>query len=252
MDESLSRTRRRIKDTLLCNRFVLFCTFTFDENKVPDRYDFKSLRKSLSSFFNNYKKRVDTNFRYLFVPEHHKDGAIHFHGVTSYINDLICPEKIWKRMDDGTIAMVPNTKGYLDWPRYSKRFGFFSCSLIKDRERCATYVSKYITKDLTDWGKNAQLVLKSKGLLKPELVYDSDSDFLQIPADDVNNEWCKAAWADEEYTARFYKHWSCPGDLISWDDYWKYQQWPDFEADESGCIPVTVEQMEFLKGVKPV
>ena len=248
MDESLSRTRRIIRDTLLCNRFMLFCTFTFSPDKVPDRYDFQGLRKSLSQFFNNYRKRHDPNFRYLFVPEHHKDGAIHFHGVTTFIRDLVEPGTVWKRMTDGTLQQVPNTKHYLDWPAFSSRYGYFSCSRIRDNDRCATYVSKYITKELTDWGKGCQLVLKSKGLNKPELVYDSDTDFLQLHPNDIDNEWCRSAWADEAYTARFYKHWSYRGDeVVPWEDRWKYVQWPAYEPDEKGCVPMTAEQLEFLR-----
>ena len=99
-----------------------------------------------------------------------------------------------------------------------------------------------------DWGKGCQLVLKSKGLNKPELVYDSDNDYLQLPANDVDNEWCKAAWADEAYTARFYKHWSYSGgEIIPPEDWWMHYQWPDFPVDDAGCVPLTFDQLTFLR-----
>ena len=47
LEESLSRTRRIVRDTVLCNDFSLFCTFTFSPDKVPDRTDYDSLKKSL-------------------------------------------------------------------------------------------------------------------------------------------------------------------------------------------------------------
>ena len=264
MDESLSRTRRIIKDTILCNSFSLFCTFTFDSSKVEDRFDFPSLRKQLCQFFNNYRKRYDSCFRYLVIPEHHKDGAIHFHGVITLPRGLCTPLYVYKHINEGFSYRFKNKNHYCDWPAFSERFGYFSCSLIRKPEACSTYVAKYITKELAQWGKNYQLVLKSKGLKKPELVYASDTDRLQLKPNDVDNEWCQSAWADEEYTARFYRGWWYPEKDLQWlgDDEtgrvayrsedvdkfynpWKYKAWPSYD-ESTGCAPLTAEQIDFL------
>lgn len=42
LDESLCRSRRNIRDIILCNRFVYFCTFTFSDCKT-DRSDLDAL-----------------------------------------------------------------------------------------------------------------------------------------------------------------------------------------------------------------
>lgn len=248
MDESLYRTRRTVKDTILCNDFSYFCTFTFSPDKVDDRTDYPALSKALRKFFNNYKTREFPSFKYMLIPEPHKDGAIHFHGVVNTLYGLCTPLYIYKRICDGFSQKFPNRKHYLDWPAFSERFGYFSCSKIRDCEKCATYVSKYITKDLAVWGKNQQLVMKSKGLKKPELVYSTDDgrDRLWIPPNDCDNEYCQAAWATEEYTARYWRGWWNPPahEIIDWEDLWKYKQWPDFN-NVTGCEPPAIEQMRF-------
>lgn len=242
--ESLSRTKRNIKDTILCNDFALFCTFTFNKLKVSDRTNYPVLRKQLSQHFNNYQKRHDKFFKYMFIPEMHKDGSIHFHGVCSYIKDLTCPPTILKRMDDGTLKSVPNTKHYLNWDYYSNRFGFFSCSLIREQSKCATYVAKYLTKDLLTWSnKGGRIVFKSHGLKKPELVYDGNEMSLGfLKPTDCDSEWCKAAFASEEYTARFYRHWTypCDADIIQPQDWWRYEKWRPYLLDNNGLTPMTI------------
>lgn len=254
LEESLSRTRRNIVDTILCNNFDLFCTFTFSADKVEDRPDYKTLRKQLSQHLNNYQKRKSKNFKYLFIPERHQDGAIHFHGVCTNINDLICPEYIQKRMPNGDVKFVPNTKQYLDWRYYSDRFGFFSCSRIVHHGKCAKYVAKYMTKDLLTWvNKGGRIVFKSQGLDKPELVYDGDEQTLgALKPTDCDSEWCKASWADDEYTSRFYRHWSYPhkNDIIQPEDWWKHAQWRKFNISDTCVEQMTIKDLIIKHEVK--
>ena len=63
MSESLSRSRRLIQEYILCNDFRLFCTFTFDGEKVADRTDYKDLKKRFSKALNNYRNRYDPDFK---------------------------------------------------------------------------------------------------------------------------------------------------------------------------------------------
>ncbi len=95
LDESLCRSRRNIRDIILCNRFVYFCTFTFSDCKT-DRSDLDALSKALRQFFNNFKKRYAPDFKYIIVPERHKNGTWHFHGLISGIpsTEFVCPETI--------------------------------------------------------------------------------------------------------------------------------------------------------------
>ena len=144
LEESLSRTRRRLVDLALCNRWSHFCTFTFADN----RYDYVECKRRLTQFFNNYKKRVSSDFRYLVVPECHQDGAFHFHGFVSGIVDFECPDFVKKKFEDGHYEDVPNTKRYLRWKSYN--LGWFNASVIRNHYATALYCSKYVTKDLVN------------------------------------------------------------------------------------------------------
>lgn len=206
MSESLSRSRRLIQEYILCNHFDLFCTFTFDKAKVRDRHDYKELKKQFSKFLNNYKNRHDKNFKYLYIPELHKDGAVHFHGVMTMPYYLCSHREIYVRIG-GVKRKVPNKKGYMDWRHYSERFGHFSCSWIRDNVRCAVYVSKYMTKDLAQWfERNGQIVMHSKGLARPELVFvESDTPIPgQSKDSDFKGEFCEVAMRDILETSEVY------------------------------------------------
>ena len=205
LPENLIRARRNVRDLILCNPFEFFCTFTFNAEKI-DRYDFPRCKKRLSQLFNDYKKRYAPNFRYLVVPEFHKDGAVHFHGVVRGIRpeDLTVPETIWKRdKKTDNLEKAPNTRKYVDWSYYSKKLGFFSCSRIRNPEKCAWYVSKYITKDLVDLPLGGNLYLASKGLSRPELIFDCD-DVPMTFQPEYQDEFVMMAYQPEETTYGVY------------------------------------------------
>jgi len=190
-DENLSRARRTIRDLILCNQFDYFCTFTFNHEKV-DRYNFAACKKKITEVFKNYKTRYSPDFRYLIVPEFHKDGGLHFHGLVRGLHpgSLTVPGQVYKRnRQNGKLELVPNTKGYADWSYYSKKLGFFSCSRIKDYEKCARYVSKYITKDLVNLALGQRVFMSSSNLNRPELVFDCDDVPRMFGHADFENEF---------------------------------------------------------------
>lgn len=197
LDESLCRSRRAIRDLILCNHFEYFCTFTFAD---PDmRYDLEACKKVLLRWFNNFRDRYAPAFRYLVVPEQHKDGAWHFHGVVVGIPsaEFSVPKYIMVR-DRKTqqLREILNAKGYVRWGRYSKRFGHFDASKIKHYEACAAYVSKYITKALADMTKGKHLYFASSGLQRPELVFDEDDlPFPPTLEAEYEDEFCRISWA---------------------------------------------------------
>lgn len=187
--DSLSRSKRNITDLILCNQFDYFCTFTFDPEKI-NRFDYNDCQKKLRKFFDNFKQRYAPDFQYLIIPEHHKDGAFHFHGVCSGFpeSELVVPDYIYKRVD-GQYIPIKNYRLYLDWPRYHKAFGFFNCSKIRNYNACAFYVTKYVTKDLVDVGKGRAVYMCSQGLKRPELVYDVD-DLPVVFNAEFENDYC--------------------------------------------------------------
>ena len=193
--EALSRAKSIITEIALNNKFDYFCTFSFDKDKI-DRYDLKECYKRLRLFFKEFKKRYAPNFQWLIIPEFHKDGAIHFHGLVSGIPDgeLTVPDTIMKRMSDGEIAVVPNTPKYLYWARYSKRFGIFNCSKIKTSEGVAYYVTKYVIKELSKIPTGVNLYAHSKGLKKADVIYHSYNDSEMLITPSYKNDFCKVAY----------------------------------------------------------
>ena len=81
LSNSISRTRRRIFELAACNTWDWFFTGTLDGEKC-DRNDLNGTFKRLSQFVRDYrKKQTGERIMYLIVPERHKDGAWHFHGL---------------------------------------------------------------------------------------------------------------------------------------------------------------------------
>ena len=181
LSNNLVRLKGKVFDYAMCNDFEYFVTLTIDRN-LCDRYDLSGYKKRLGKFLNNYKVRRAVDVKYLLIPEFHKDGAVHMHGLIAGIP-----------ADD----LIVNEHGYLDWPPYSQRFGYFSCSPVRDRERCAKYITKYITKELNAMPKGSQILMVSKGLKKPEIV---SCGFGFEPGEmdwDFENEYVMMRWMQD-------------------------------------------------------
>lgn len=129
---SIARSKSKVLQLASNNTWEYFVTLTFDKDKI-DRYNLSEIKKTMLKFFDNYKQRKSHSFKYLLVPEQHKDGAFHFHGL-------------FVGIDSGDLII--NEYGYLDFIPYKNKFGFCSLSPIKDLFKCANYVTKYISKDM--------------------------------------------------------------------------------------------------------
>ena len=175
---NLSRARNKIFDYCFCNNFEYFVTLTIDEKKY-DRFDLKRYYKDFSQFIRDYRKKFNINIQYLFVPEQHKDGAWHLHGVIKGI-----PEN----------HFVKNSNGFLDWVEYKNKFGFISLDKIKNNEACSIYMTKYITKDLyknTKIYKYNKLYYCSRGLKTPETVFRGNINLDILPKPTYENQYVK-------------------------------------------------------------
>lgn len=159
-DEKLShhiaRARTRVFELAICNDFDYFITLTVNDEKL-DRYDLKGYIKKLGQFIRNYRRDYEADIQYLLIPEKHKDGAWHMHGLIKGIP----VEHLQK-----------NEHGYLDWEDYKKRFGYCSIDKIKNQEAVSKYITKYIRKSFdTDRGvseKESKLYYCSRGLRRPQ------------------------------------------------------------------------------------
>lgn len=180
LHSSVSRSRSRVKELAMCNKFEYFCTFTLSEDK-QDRFDLKTWVKDFGNWIGNYNRRYNTKLEYLIIPEQHKNGAWHAHGLIKGV---------------AKESIITNKHGYLEIPYYSARFGFMNMSRIRHEGRCATYVSKYITKDTISTtralGRWAHTFYASRGLEEKQILWSGFGDFKA----DIENPFCKIAWVD--------------------------------------------------------
>lgn len=132
------RAKKRLYDIALCNDFDLFITFTLNGEGL-DRYDYKPVVRKLGQWLSNRVKRK--GLRYVIVPELHKDGALHFHGLIN--SAAVQLEKA--RNPKGRLIKDKGGKqvyNVLDWPHG------FTTAVFLDGEYGAVchYIAKYVTK----------------------------------------------------------------------------------------------------------
>lgn len=156
--QSLSRTKRNIRELALCNDFEYFATFTVNSEKC-DRYVLNDVQDKLKKVLHKIK-RNNKNFAFLIITEKHKDGAFHFHGLIKGISDLYV-----------------NNNGYLSSMIFDNELGFNSFSKIKDYTKCCNYITKYITKDCIKNSHN-QIYISSRRLKKATKEEFTNIDFI--------------------------------------------------------------------------
>lgn len=141
-DASFSRTKRVVMEHGLCNSWDYFFTGTIDAAKM-DRFDLKNFHSKLSQFIRDMRKKYNSRISYELIPEMHKDGAWHMHGLISGI-----PKSRLSPFVPGLHPPKLCNRGYLNWEDYAKRFGFCSLSPVRDPVAVGMYITKYVTKDL--------------------------------------------------------------------------------------------------------
>ena len=132
---SMARTVNRLYYLARSNKWEWFVTLTFSPEKV-NRFDYDACVKLLSKWLNNCKRKAP-GMAYLVVPEQHKSGAWHFHGLFYNCNSLGFHDSGKK---DKNKNRIYNIGAY--------RSGFTTATRIKDMEKVSKYISKYITKEL--------------------------------------------------------------------------------------------------------
>lgn len=159
---NISRAKARVYELAMCNEWGYFVTLTLNAENI-DRFNLDNAVKRFGEWVSNYNRKYGCKLKYLLVPEQHKNGAWHFHGLF----DGIALE-----------SLVQNEYGYFDIPYYRKRFGFVSLSAVKDHNKTASYITKYISKDFTASGVEVgkHLFYASRGLQGSERLLSGKMD----------------------------------------------------------------------------
>lgn len=180
LDNNISRSKARVFEYAYCNPWEYFVTLTISPTK-HDRTDIKGYYKKFNQWLRNYSKKHKIKLEYLFIPELHKDGkSWHMHGFL---------------MGLPMSHLVENSNGYLDWMPYQKKFGWISLDKIRDRQKAASYITKYISKNLSDCIQDlgAKMYYNSRGLKTAELIKKGTLN-CEFSAPDFENDWVKVKW----------------------------------------------------------
>lgn len=160
-----SRARNRIFDLCQCNAFDLFVTLTVAPEKC-NRYDYAAILRTLNRWLDNRVRRK--GLRYVVVPELHKDGAVHFHGLLNDVLPLV--DSGHKDRQGHVVYNLP------DWP-----LGFTTAiRLYGERGAVSRYVTKYISK--TEEKIGGRWYLHGGELQEPTFTYGTvDYDSFTAP-----------------------------------------------------------------------
>lgn len=136
---SISRARCAVRNISLCNLFQYFFTWTLDPALI-DRYDVDMVKKRVLKWLNNVSCRK--GFQYVMVPERHKDGAIHFHGLCN-----LGAVTIERAVNPHTGSAISTEKGQTVFNMADWSLGFSTCIPIDEHyERTCNYLVKYMEK----------------------------------------------------------------------------------------------------------
>lgn len=158
--------KRKIRGYALANEFEWFATLTINPKK-QDSLNYDSSKALLLKWCRLMRDKYG-KFDYLIVPELHKSGAIHFHAL---LGNLHANFKKACHPKTGENVMRNNRQVYnlLDW-----RLGFSDCEAVISPEKTASYVTKYVTKDLMTSKKmfRKKRYFNSQGLKKPSVDFE--------------------------------------------------------------------------------
>lgn len=174
LSNNLIRAKNKVFEYAACNDFDYFVTLTLDPKKY-NRHDLPGYIKDLGQFIRNYRRNHNLDIQYLLIPEEHKDGAWHMHGLIKGISlDKLYKFTLKDKLPYKILDMIKEGRTIYDWPDYSNRFGWVTLESVICRVAVSKYITKYITK-CVDLGKgvtdkNKKLYYSSRGLKVSEKI----------------------------------------------------------------------------------
>lgn len=220
---SIARTKQMLSDLLDMNDFDWFCALTFDENRI-NRLDDECVYHAYEKYVNNLEHKFPT-LRYVTVMERHKsDNAIHFHmligGVPWQKLGLVNSGKVcchWATKKEGICSKeyfertkymytLEGTDGQPVYNITSFIWGFTTASRIVSRERCNSYLLKYLEKDIGCADIFKKRFFYSRNLKVPEVVtrcigagFDAPQNSLILARENILFQHADQVGYDESY-----------------------------------------------------
>lgn len=153
---SLYRTKSKIYQLARGEDWEWFITFTFDGSKI-DRYSYDECSAFLSGWLQRIRCKhleFDFDLKYMVVPEQHKDGAWHFHGIFANVS--------------ADIMDLYKAPWHDDYRVRAYKKGFSTAEPVKDQLAVSNYISKYITKDLVSVTRGKKRYWHTRNLHLPD------------------------------------------------------------------------------------
>lgn len=152
---SYNRTKSKVYQLCRGEEWEWFLTFTFSPD-VCDRHDYEECSRLLANWLHYWSRRhrsLGYDWRYMVVPEPHKDGAWHYHGLFSGL----CP----------ALLGLYRADGHEDYRVRAWKNGFSTAEPVRDELAVSNYISKYVTKDMITVTAGRKRYWASRNLAMP-------------------------------------------------------------------------------------
>lgn len=184
---SYKRTKSVIFDLVMSNEWDYFVTFTFNQ-EVVDRFDYDDCSSKMKNWLNNVRKLFCPDVKYIIVPERHKNGAWHFHGLFSQLGRL-------KFYDSGHT----DKKNRVIYNLYNYKFGFTTATKIDDNLATCFYILKYISKDMCGLLMNKKRYWCSRNLQRPKVTRNN----VKCTLEEFENSLCELEYKKRKVETDF-------------------------------------------------
>lgn len=194
LSNNISRARSCVYELAMCNHWDYFITLTINQDKA-DRHCLSIYKKKLSQWLRNYNRLNNLEIKYLLVPEQHKDGAWHMHGLIKGLPlDKLSP------FVKGLHPKKLVNSSYQNWCDYESKFGFCSLDNIKNHEAVSAYLVKYVSKGFGEAHSGVavgeHLYICSRGLERSEPVCDGFFFLNRELNCSFDNDYCTSEWLE--------------------------------------------------------
>lgn len=199
LENNIKRAITKIYEYAFCNEWDYFVTLTINKNRY-DRYDLKKYRIALTEKIKYYNRHHPEKIKYLLVPEKHRLGGWHLHGLIKGIpadelmqltDEMRLPNKI-------RILLKRGHKLY-KWQMYEQNFGWNIIEPIRSHSAVSKYITKYIKKQIAAsvTELNERLYYVSKGMEKAVEI-KRGSMFGAIDPEAWKNDYVAIKWYDKQ------------------------------------------------------
>ena len=174
----VERASRRAKinafDIIMCNPCLdTFATFTYRPDDELDKSSYEDCYKKLGVWLSNRVQR--RGLMYVIVPERHKSGDIHFHGIMN--STALSMERAYSPKGRPLSSKGKPIYNLEDW-----KFGFTTAQIIggadSDREAVAKYVFKYMGKQVGAKIGGRYCLIGGRDIVRPTYVYGDSAEEL--------------------------------------------------------------------------